>query len=119
MKDLIRAAAIALALLTAPALAVPAGAQWMGELSSTVLSPLPPHPAIDVVIYDDTDQNLAFRKTFLDALARAGFQVAEDAPGESAGAQMPSRRAASLLLLPVRSRASRIASAPRRSACFV
>lgn len=80
MNDLFRAAAIAFALLTAPALAAPAGAQWMGELSSTLLDPLPAHPAFDVVIYDDTEQNLAFRQAFLDALARAGYQVSEDAP---------------------------------------
>lgn len=80
MKNLFRAAAVALALLTGSAVAAPAGAQWTGELSSTLLSPLPAHPAFDVVIYDDTEQNLAFRRAFLDALARAGYQVSEDAP---------------------------------------
>lgn len=83
MKNLtraFRAATLALALLTVPAIAAPSGAEWTGELSSTLLSPLPAHPAFDVVIYDDTEQNLAFRKTFLDALARAGYEVSENAP---------------------------------------
>lgn len=60
--------------------AAPATAQWLGEISSSQLVPMPARPAFDVVIYDDTDENLAFRKAFLDALARSGYQVRDDAP---------------------------------------
>lgn len=60
--------------------AAPASTRWLGEISSTLLIPMPARPAFDVVIYDDTDENLAFRKAFLEALARAGYQVENDAP---------------------------------------
>jgi len=79
LRPLCRIAALALGLLALPVTAAPAAAQWMGELSSTLHGPIPARPVFDVVIYDDTNQNLAFRQTFLDALARAGYQVAEDA----------------------------------------
>jgi hypothetical protein len=62
------------------AAAVPAAqAQWKGELSSSVLTPLPARPAFDVVIYDDSEQNLAFRRAFLDALARSGHATGDSA----------------------------------------
>jgi hypothetical protein len=60
--------------------AAPAGAAWQGEFSSSLLNPMPSHPIFDMEIYDDTDENLAFRETFLDALARAGYQVNDNAP---------------------------------------
>jgi hypothetical protein len=72
------AAAFCCALLAAAG-ASPARAQWLGELSGTVMSPLPARPTFDVVIYDDTEQNLAFRRAFLDALARAGYQTGANA----------------------------------------
>lgn len=58
----------------------PTGADWQGEISSALLNPMPARPAFDVEIYDDTDENLAFRKSFLDALARAGYEVRDNAP---------------------------------------
>jgi len=79
LKLLLKVIAVTLGLLALPAAAAPTGSEWMGELSSTLLSPLPTRPAFDVVIYDDTKENLAFRSTFLDALARAGYQVRDDA----------------------------------------
>lgn len=80
LKFLLKVVAVALGLLALPAVAAAAGTEWKGELSSTLLSPLPARPVFDVVIYDDTKENLAFRRTFLDALARAGYQVRDDAP---------------------------------------
>lgn len=79
----IRATALALfgflaAVTTAPA-ASPTD-RWLGEISSSQLVPMPARPAFDMVVYNDTDENLAFRKTFLDALARAGYQVRDKAP---------------------------------------
>jgi hypothetical protein len=81
IKTLVRAAAAALCwcALTAAG-AAPTNPQWMGELSATVMTPLPPRPTYDVAIYDDTDQNLAFRRAFLDALARSGHQIGDNAP---------------------------------------
>jgi hypothetical protein len=61
------------------AVAFPAHAQWHGELSSSVLTPLPARPDFDVVIYDDSEQNLAFRRAFLDALARSGHATGDSA----------------------------------------
>ena len=55
---------------------------WMGELSSSDLRPVPPNPVFDVLIYDDTAQNLAFRKQFLAALQKAGYKTADIAPLE-------------------------------------
>lgn len=55
-------------------------AAWQGEFSSSLLNPMPSHPIFDMEIYDDTDENLAFRETFLDALERAGYQVNDNAP---------------------------------------
>lgn len=60
--------------------AAPASAGWEGEISSSLLNQMPSHPAFDVEIYDDTDENLAFREIFLDALARAGYEVHDNAP---------------------------------------
>jgi hypothetical protein len=79
-KYLLTVMAAALGLLAASVAAAPAANDWTGELSSTLLSPLPARPTFDVAIYDDTKDNLAFRRTFLDALARAGYPVGEDAP---------------------------------------
>jgi len=79
-KHLLKRLAVMFCLLALPALAAPAGGEWMGELSSTLLSPLPARPVVDMVVYDDTEQNLEFRRAFLDALARAGYQVRDDAP---------------------------------------
>ena len=64
--------------LTAAA-AVPAQAQWLGELSATLMHPVPAHPTYGMVIYDDTEQNLAFRRAFIDALKRSGYQTGKDA----------------------------------------
>lgn len=79
-KYLFKVVAVTLGLLALPAAAAPAASDWTGELSATLLSPLSARPTFDVVIYDDTKDNLAFRRTFLDALARAGYQVGENAP---------------------------------------
>jgi hypothetical protein len=73
-------AAAALLFCVLWAAALPAQAQWMGELSGTVMHPLPARPTFGVVIYDDTEQNLAFRRAFLDALRRSGYQTGDDAP---------------------------------------
>ena len=78
LRYLLRAAALA-GLFALPSVVSPASAQWTGELSSTLLKPLSPQPAFDVVIYDDTEQNLAFRRAFMDALSRAGYQTGDDA----------------------------------------
>lgn len=80
-KYLFWVAAVTLGLLAPPAAAAPpAGAgDWTGELSATLLAPLPARPTFDVVIYDDTKENLAFRQAFLDALTRAGYQVGDKA----------------------------------------
>jgi hypothetical protein len=72
--------AVTFCLMALPAAAASAGGDWKGELSSTLLSPLPARPVFDMEVYDDTDQNLAFRRSFLDALARTGYQVRDDAP---------------------------------------
>jgi hypothetical protein len=76
MRPVTRAVAAALlyGVLSAAA-ALPAQAQWMGELSSTLMHPLPPRPTFGVTIYDDTKENLAFRRVFVDALRRAGYQT--------------------------------------------
>lgn len=81
MRPVTRAvfAALLFGVLSAAA-ALPARAQWMGELSSSVMHPLPKHPAFGVRIYDDTKENLAFRRVFLDALKRAGYQTGKDSP---------------------------------------
>ena len=71
---------LALATFAGPCHEVQAQAPWVGELSSTALDRLPPQPSFDVLIYDDTDENLAFRRLFLDALARTGYAVSESAP---------------------------------------
>lgn len=55
-------------------------AGWTGELSSSVFQALPADTAFDVVIYDDTEANLAFRRQFLAALKKAGYAVSDDAP---------------------------------------
>lgn len=55
-------------------------ADWTGELSSSVFQALPADTAFDVVIYDDTEANLAFRRQFLAALKKAGYAVSDDAP---------------------------------------
>lgn len=52
---------------------------WIGELSSTVLNPLPPSAEFDVLIYDDTTHNLAFRTYFLGALRKAGYKTSDKA----------------------------------------
>ncbi len=65
---------IALALGTGDVRADPY-AEWTGELSSTAIHPLPPKPTFDVLIYDDTTQNVAFRKQFLQALRKTGHDV--------------------------------------------
>ena len=65
---------------TAPAQSLLPG--WKGEISSSDLRRLPPNPVFDVTIYDDTEQNLAFRRQFLEALAKAGYKTADNAPLE-------------------------------------
>jgi hypothetical protein len=81
LHDRLRVAGAALAGLLAMFLAAaPASAQWTGELSSALLSPMPKNPVFDVEIYDDTDQNLEFRRVFLGALSRSGYQVRDEAP---------------------------------------
>ncbi len=52
---------------------------WIGELSSTLLNPLPAERTFDVLIYDDTKENLEFRKYFLGALQKAGHKTSDDA----------------------------------------
>jgi hypothetical protein len=74
------AALAALLTLFFLATGAPASAQWKGEISTSLIFPIPPRPAFDVLIYDDTEENLAFRRTFLDALSRAGYQTRENAP---------------------------------------
>lgn len=54
-------------------------AEWMGEISSATIHPLPSKPKFDVLIYDDTTQNVAFRKQFLQALRKAGHDVSDKA----------------------------------------
>ncbi len=77
-------AAIALALLagffTAQWTTVTESAEWTGEMSSSVLQALPAKKVFGVVIYDDTEANLAFRRQFLAALQKAGYAVSDDAP---------------------------------------
>jgi hypothetical protein len=76
MKSVTRAvSAVLLSGALTVAAALPARAQWMGELSSTLMTPLPPRPSFAVRIYDDTKENLAFRHAFVDALRRAGYQT--------------------------------------------
>ncbi len=55
-------------------------AEWTGEMSSSVLQALPAKKVFGVVIYDDTEANLAFRRQFLAALQKAGYAVSDDAP---------------------------------------
>ncbi len=55
-------------------------AEWTGEMSSSVFKALPDDKVFDVVIYDDTDANLAFRRQFLAALRKAGYAVSDNAP---------------------------------------
>lgn len=55
---------------------------WTGEFSSSKLLAIPAKPVFDVVIYDDTEQNLAFRKEFLAALRKAGYRTSDKAPFE-------------------------------------
>jgi hypothetical protein len=52
---------------------------WVGELSSSQLDPMPARPTFDVQIYDDTTQNLAFRAHFLGALRKAGYETSDKA----------------------------------------
>lgn len=79
MKSVTRAvSAVLLSGALTAAAALPARAQWMGELSSTLMHPLPPRPTFAVRIYDDTKENLAFRRTFVDALRRAGYQTSRE-----------------------------------------
>lgn len=52
---------------------------WIGELSSTLLNPMPARAAFDVLIYDDTTHNLAFRTHFLGALRKAGYKTSDKA----------------------------------------
>ena len=59
--------------------AQPAHAQWQGELSSSLVAKLPLEQRFTVVIYDDTDANLTFRRQFLAALAKTGRTVSEEA----------------------------------------
>jgi len=81
LNDRLRVAGTALTVLLAILLAAtPASAQWTGELSSTLLSPMPQNPVFDVEIYDDTDENLEFRRVFLEALSQSGYQIRDDAP---------------------------------------
>ena len=55
MKSVTRAvSAVLLSGALTVAAALPARAQWMGELSSTLMTPLPPRPSFAVRIYDDT-----------------------------------------------------------------
>ena len=75
-------AVIGLLLLTATSAVTPGGPQWVGEISSSALLPLSPEPAFDVIIYDDTEQNLEFREAFLNALSKAGYGVGDNAPYE-------------------------------------
>lgn len=55
-------------------------AEWTGEMSSSVLQSLPADTVFGVVIYEDTEANLAFRRQFLAALQKAGYAVSDDAP---------------------------------------
>jgi hypothetical protein len=55
-------------------------AEWTGELSSSVFRALPADIVFGVVIYNDTEANLVFRRQFLAALTKAGYAVSEDAP---------------------------------------
>lgn len=55
-------------------------AEWTGEMSSSVFKALPDDKVFDVVIYDDTEANLAFRRQFLAALRKAGYAVSDNAP---------------------------------------
>ncbi len=55
-------------------------ADWTGELSSSVYKALPAGGTFDVVIYNDTEANLAFRRQFLASLEKAGYVVSNDAP---------------------------------------
>lgn len=57
-------------------------AEWTGELSSSVFKALPADIVFGVVIYNDTEANLAFRRQFLAALKKAGYAVSDDAPLE-------------------------------------
>ena len=43
---------------------------------------MPPKPSFDVIIYDDTEENLEFRQAFLGALSKAGYGTGENAPYE-------------------------------------
>lgn len=52
---------------------------WTGELSSTLHNPVPARAALDVLIYDDTAHNLAFRAHFLGALREAGYKTSDKA----------------------------------------
>lgn len=52
---------------------------WTGELSSAAIQPIPPRPVFDVLIYDDTTQNIAFRTRFLQALRKAGYRTSDRA----------------------------------------
>ena len=52
---------------------------WTGELSSAAIQPLPSQPAFDVLIYDDTTQNIEFRNRFLRALRKAGHRTSDNA----------------------------------------
>lgn len=55
-------------------------AEWTGEMSSSVFKALPDDKVFDVMIYDDTEANLAFRRQFLAALRKAGYAVSDNAP---------------------------------------
>lgn len=76
--------AVALALfsglLAAQWTTVTESAEWTGELSSSVFQALPADIVFGVVIYNDTEANLAFRRQFLAALKKAGYAVSDDAP---------------------------------------
>ncbi|MDH3704356.1 MAG: hypothetical protein OEU46_23910 [Alphaproteobacteria bacterium] len=52
---------------------------WAGEISTSVIHPIPSNSTVDVLIYDDTAQNIAFRAHFLRALREAGYRTSHPA----------------------------------------
>lgn len=52
---------------------------WTGTISSARLKDIPRNAAFDVLIYDDTEDNLRFRTKFLAALSDAGYATGNEA----------------------------------------